>query len=126
MGILPPPDVAAPAGPPQNIKEYDPEWARAFWTGTAAASCDHARMLSAAKAPILVTHHYREIDPGTGTLMGAVSEQQVKRAGELITDAGQRFEVVDLPDMVHAMHAQDPELFAKTVLDWSAKLDSVA
>ena len=35
----------APA-PLQNLKEYDPEWARAFWTGTVAASCDHARMLA--------------------------------------------------------------------------------
>ena len=21
-------------GPPQKLKEYDPEWGRAFWTGT--------------------------------------------------------------------------------------------
>ena len=33
--------------PPQNLKEYDPEWGRAFWTGTVAASCDHERMLRA-------------------------------------------------------------------------------
>ena len=35
----------AGAEPPQNLKEYDPEWGRAFWDGTVAASCDHARML---------------------------------------------------------------------------------
>ena len=23
-------------GPPQSLKEYDPEWGRAFWTGTVA------------------------------------------------------------------------------------------
>ena len=26
-----------PAQPPQNMKEYDPEWARAFWTGRLAS-----------------------------------------------------------------------------------------
>jgi pimeloyl-ACP methyl ester carboxylesterase len=31
-----------PEEPPQNLKEYDPEWGRAFWTGTFAASCDRA------------------------------------------------------------------------------------
>jgi pimeloyl-ACP methyl ester carboxylesterase len=29
----------AAAGPPQNLREYDPEWARAFWTGTVTANC---------------------------------------------------------------------------------------
>jgi pimeloyl-ACP methyl ester carboxylesterase len=31
-----------PPEPPQNLRECDPEWARAFWTGSVAASCDHA------------------------------------------------------------------------------------
>ena len=35
----------SPDEPPQNLKEYDPEWGRSFWTGTVAASCDHERML---------------------------------------------------------------------------------
>ena len=48
--------------PPQNLKEYDPEWARAFWTGTVAASCDHARMLASVKVPVLLTHHFRMVD----------------------------------------------------------------
>jgi pimeloyl-ACP methyl ester carboxylesterase len=118
MGILGPPGGA----PPQNMKEYDPEWARAFWSGAASASCDHERMLSAAKVPMLVTHHYRAIDPDTGTLMGAVSDLQVKRAGQLVTGAGQRFEVRDFPQMAHSMHAADPELFARTVTEWAGTL----
>ncbi len=44
--------------PGQNLKEYDPEWGRAFWTGTVGASCDHARMLAAVKVPVLFTHHF--------------------------------------------------------------------
>jgi pimeloyl-ACP methyl ester carboxylesterase len=122
MGMGGPPDQAPPAEPPQNLKEYDPEWARAFWTGQVGVGCDHLRMLSSVKVPVLLTQHYREIDPGTGALMGAVSDQQVKRAGELVTEAGQLFEVVDLPDMAHAMHAHAPRLFTQTIVDWSSSL----
>jgi hypothetical protein len=105
------------------MKEYDPEWARSFWTGHAAASCDHARMLASVRTPVLLTHHYPEIDPETGSLMGAVSDEQVGRARELVTrEAGQPFEVVDLPDMAHAMHAHDPDRFARTILTWSSTL----
>ena len=35
--------------PPQNLKEYDPEWSRAFWTGSVAASCRHDRMFASVK-----------------------------------------------------------------------------
>ena len=126
MGIIPPPSSDGPGEPPQNFLEYDPEWARSFWTGAASASCDHERMLAAVKVPILITHHYREIDPGSAALMGAVSDQQVARARELISTAGQRCEVVDLPEMVHSMHRQDPELFTRTVLEWSSQLDAAS
>jgi pimeloyl-ACP methyl ester carboxylesterase len=122
MGLGAPPDAPAPADPPQNLKEYDPEWARSFWTGLATAGCDHERMLSATKVPILLTHHYRELDPETGGLMGAVSDEQVARARQLVRDAGQPIDVVDLPGMVHAMHAADPTLFTKTILDWTSRL----
>src|SRR4030095_6114452 len=44
-----------PEEPPQNLKEYDPEWARAFTTGTVGANCDHARMLAGVKVPVLFT-----------------------------------------------------------------------
>jgi len=63
-------------GPPQNLKEYDPEWGRAFWTGTVAAGCDHARMLRAVKVPVLFTHHFRRVDEATGLIMGAISDLQ--------------------------------------------------
>jgi pimeloyl-ACP methyl ester carboxylesterase len=121
-----PPNPSAPDEPPQNMKEYDPEWARSFWTGLASAGCDHQRMLSNVKVPILVTHHYREIDPATGGLMGAVSDQQVAYARELVTAAGQAFEVIDLPDMAHAMHAHDPQQFTSTIINWTSSLSSSA
>lgn len=124
MRMAGPPDQAPPDEPPQNIREYDPEWARSFVTGIAGAGCDHLRMLGSVKVPVLLTHHFREIDPDTGSLMGAVSDQQVKRAGELVTGAGQPFRVVDLPNMAHLMHAHEPRLFTTTIVDWSQTLSS--
>ena len=76
--IIPVPDT-----PPQNLKEYDAEWGRAFWTGTVAASCDHARMLSNVKVPVLLTHHFRRVDEATGLLMGALSDAQAPRAARV-------------------------------------------
>ncbi len=81
-------------------------------------------MLASVKVPILLTHHFREIDPDSGGLMGAVSDEQVARARELVTGAGQPFEVVDLPEMAHAMHLHDPERFAKIIVDWSSTLST--
>jgi len=112
----------AGAAPPQNLKEYDPEWARAFWTGTVAASCDHARMLASVKVPVLLTHHFRVVDETTGTLMGALTNLQAARARQLIEAAGQTVEYRSFPTMGHAMHQQDPKLFAATLVEWLAKL----
>jgi hypothetical protein len=95
------------AEPPQNLKEYDPEWARAFWTGSVAASCDHARMLSAVKVPVLLTHHFRNVDEASGLLMGALSDLQAARVRELVTAAGQAVDYRSFPTMGHSMHGQD-------------------
>jgi pimeloyl-ACP methyl ester carboxylesterase len=115
----PPPDFSVP---PQNMREYDPEWGRAFCSGTASMSCDHALMLASARVPVLYTHHFRAVDPAAGALMGAASDEQVARARELVTGAGQPFEVVSLPGMAHSMHSQDPQLFARLVTEWADKL----
>ncbi|HEY5009152.1 MAG TPA: alpha/beta hydrolase [Caulobacteraceae bacterium] len=108
-------------GPPQNLKEYDPEWARAFWTGSVAASCDHVRMLQAVKVPVLFTHHFRRIDDG-GLLMGAIADVQAQKVRELIDAAGQPFDYRSFPTMGHSMHGQDPQLFADTLSEWAAAL----
>ncbi len=110
--------------PPQNFKEYDPEWARAFWTGSVSASCDHARMLAAVKVPVLFTHHFRKIDEATGRLQGAISDLQVRQVRELITAAGQRFDYQSFPDMGHAMHEIDPQLYVKVLREWTSSLDA--
>jgi pimeloyl-ACP methyl ester carboxylesterase len=108
--------------PSPNLREYDPEWGRAFWTGTVAASCDHARMLSSVKVPVLMTHHFRRVDDASGTLMGAMSDLQAARARELVTAAGQPFDYQSFPAMGHSMHGQDPKLFTQTLAEWAAKL----
>ena len=111
--------------PPQNLKEYDPEWARAFWTGTVAASCDHARMLASVKVPVLLTHHFRREDEATGELMGALSDVQAVRVRELLGAAGGAVDYQSFPTVGHSMHGQDPRLFADTLARWAATLPRV-
>lgn len=112
-----------PEEPPQSLREYDPEWGRAFWTGSVAASCDHERMLRSVKVPVLFTHHFRRVDPETGLLMGALSDLQAGRARELLATAGVRVDYRSFGTMGHSMHGQDPELFARTVTEWAETLD---
>lgn len=108
----------------QMFKEYDPEWARAFVTGTVGASCDHARMLAAVRCPVLCTHHFRWFDEKTGTLIGAISDPQMRRVRELITAAGQPFVYKSLPEMGHQMHRLDPKLYAGILTEWAVTLPS--
>lgn len=122
--MMPRDEQAAPVeGPPQNLREYDPEWGRAFVSGTATASCDHASMLSRIGVPVLFTHHFRTVDEPTGRLIGASSDAQAARACALVTAAGARIDYRSFPDMPHSMHEADPKLFTETVVDWMATLD---
>lgn len=107
---------------PQNLREYDPEWGRAFVSGSVCAAVDHERMLSSATAPILLTHHVRQLDPVSGRLLGALSDEQAARARELVESAGQRVSYQSFPDAPHAMHRIDPERFAETITGWYAQL----
>jgi pimeloyl-ACP methyl ester carboxylesterase len=105
--------------PPQNVKEYDPEWGRSFWTGTVGASCDHERMLRSVTVPsVLLTHHMRIVDDANGFLFGAMSDQQAQRAQALLTGAGVRVDYRSFPDVGHSMHGDRPELYVETLLDW--------
>lgn len=113
---------AFPDEPAQNLKEYDPEWGRAFWEGSVAKNCPHDAMLSHAKAPMLVTHHARFVVPDTGALLGAMSDLQATKACEILRGAGVTVEYLSLPQAAHALHFADPELFATTVRNWVKKL----
>jgi pimeloyl-ACP methyl ester carboxylesterase len=118
LRFIPVPDV-----PPQNLKEYDPEWGRAFWTGTVAAACDHERMLRDARlSHVLLTHHMRKVDESSGFLLGAMSDQQAQFVRELLTGAGVVVDYRSFPDVGHAMHSERPDLYVDTLLDWSGRL----
>ena len=116
--------LAEAAEPLQNLKEYDPEWGRAFWTGSVSSSCDHGRMLGDVKVPILLTHHFRAIDPETGHLVGALTDGQAARARQLMTEAGQPVEYRSFPTATHFLHAADPELYTRTLMEWVETLAS--
>lgn len=107
---------------PQRVKEYDPEWARAFWEGSVFASCNHARMLARVKCPVLYTHHFRHVDDDRGYVLGAASDLQAKRGCELVSLAGQAIEYRSLRRMPHSMHGEDPELFTQLLVEFEAKL----
>ncbi|MBE8517427.1 alpha/beta hydrolase [Amycolatopsis sp. H6(2020)] len=125
----PPPSNAlseAPTGPPQNLKEYDPEWGHAFSSGRATATCDHENMLATVKVPVLFTHHFHDIDPRTGNLLGALSDLQVDRARQLITSAGNEFSYQSFPGMPHSLHGHDPATYVNTVTSWLSELNLTA
>jgi pimeloyl-ACP methyl ester carboxylesterase len=108
---------------PQRLKEYDPEWARAFWEGAVFASCDHARMLASVKCPVLYTHHFRYVDEKDGHLLGAASDVQARRVCELVAAAGQKIEYRSFPQMPHSMHGEQPKQFAELLTEFAAKLE---
>lgn len=114
--------AVAGSEPPQNLKEYDPEWARAFWEGSVAAGCDHARMLASVRVPVLLTHHFRMIDAATGQLMGALADVQAAHARALLAAAGCAVDYQSFPTMGHSLHGQDPRLFTDTLVRWAATL----
>jgi pimeloyl-ACP methyl ester carboxylesterase len=120
--MMPPPPAGADPGPPQNLREYDPEWGRSFVSGLASAGCDHAAMLSRVRVPVLFTHHFHRVDAKTGHLLGAIADVQVQQVRALIEAAGQPFEYRSFPQMPHSMHGADPALFTQTLVDWAAKL----
>jgi len=116
--------IPVPPEPPQNMKEYDPEWGRAFWTGTVAASCDHDRLLRSVRVrSVLLTHHMRTVADGTGFLLGAMTDQQAQHVRDLLAAAGVTVDYRSFPDVGHAMHGERPDLFVDMVLDWVESIE---
>jgi pimeloyl-ACP methyl ester carboxylesterase len=112
------PSGEAPGDPPQNLREYDPEWGDSFVSGRVALTCDHEAMLTHVKVPVLFTHHFHALDPSTGNLIGAISDQQVDHVRRLIEGTGNSFTYRAFPDMPHSMHRHDPATYAATVDEW--------
>lgn len=112
------------ADPPQNLREYDPEWGDAFFSGRVSVNCDHEAMLAQVKVPVLFTHHFHFVDPDTGNLLGAISEQQVAHVQRLIEGAGNSFTLRTFPETPHSMHGADPKTYAATLTEWLAELQT--
>jgi pimeloyl-ACP methyl ester carboxylesterase len=110
------------AEPPQNMKEYDPEWGRASWEGTLWGGCPHDFLLSQVKTPVLLTHHGHQVLPDTGELIGAMSSLQAEKAREILSGTGVPLEFQSLPDAPHVLHEADPLRFTKILSDWAQRL----
>jgi hypothetical protein len=54
--------------------------------------------------------------------MGAISDLQVDRVRQLVTEAGNAFEYHSFPQMGHSMHGQDPPLYVDTLTAWARNL----
>jgi pimeloyl-ACP methyl ester carboxylesterase len=89
---------------------------------TVMQSCPHETLLAQVKVPVLLTHHFRNVIPGTGNLIGAITDIQAAKVRELVAAAGVMIDYESLPDAAHAMHAADPERFAKIVGGWAKTL----
>lgn len=107
---------------PQHLKEYDPEWARAFWEGTVGLNCPHERMLTQVRTPVLLTHHMRGIAPETGDRLGALSDEQAAQARLLMESAGVKVGYESVPDASHTMHQSDPARYVRIFTRWAATL----
>ena len=110
--------------PPQNLREYDPEWGDAFVSGRVAVNCDHESMLTHVRVPVLFTHHFHLVDPETGNLFGAISDQQVEHVRRLVESTGNSFTLRSFPEMPHSMHGADPPTYVATITEWLAQLES--
>jgi len=106
------------AGPPQDLREYDPEWGDAFVSGRATLNCDHDAMPRQVKVPVLFTHHFHHVDPDTGNMLGAITALQARRVRQLIEGTGNSFRYRAFPDMPHSMHGHAPEIYVATVTDF--------
>ncbi|WP_261574335.1 hypothetical protein [Frankia gtarii] len=97
----------------------------AFASGRATLTCDHETVLRHVKVPVLFTHHFHHIDTQTGNLMGAISDQQVKRVRHLVEGAGNSFAYRAFPTMPHSMHGHDSASYVTTVTGWLAGIPSI-
>ncbi|MET0900041.1 MAG: alpha/beta hydrolase [Mycobacterium sp.] len=110
--------------PPQNLREYDPEWGDAFFSGRVSINCDHEAMLTQVKVPVLFTHHFHFVEPQTGNLLGAISDHQVAHVQRLVEATGNGFTLKQFPETPHSMHGADPTTYVTTLTEWLAGLET--
>jgi pimeloyl-ACP methyl ester carboxylesterase len=67
----------------------------------------------------------QNLDPDTGNLLGAISDQQAAYVRRLVEGTGNSFTYRAFPHMPHSMHQHDPAIYVATVTDWLAGLGTV-
>ena len=86
--------------PRQELKEYDPEWGRAFWTGTVGRvvrpRADAPQREGAARPAHPPLPHGRR--DHRASLMGALADVQAQRVQELLREAGVTVDYRSFPD----------------------------
>jgi hypothetical protein len=79
-------------------------------------------MLRQVKVPVLFTHHFHQVDPDTGQLLGAITDLQVRRVRQLVESTGHGFTYRSFPGMPHSMHGHDPATYVDMVTAWADDL----
>ena len=110
--------------PPQNLKEYDPEWGRAFWTGTVAAVVRpraDAAQRQGARCCSRTTCASSTRPPASCSARCPTSRPSGCRRSS--PEPASRCEYRSFPDVGHSMHGDRPDLYVETLLDWVTSLD---
>lgn len=96
----------------RGLDQYDPRFGAAFYDGTWNAGFDHAAALAQITAPVLLMQAETSTQPD-GTLMGAMSEAEARRATALLQH-GKYVKV----DATHVVNLDQPALFVETLRDF--------
>ena len=112
--------------PPQNLKEYDPEWAGVLDGDRLAWGARMIRMLTAVKGPVLFTHHFRMVDEQSGYFWVAHLRSAGRTGGERdLVDCSRpplRVRVVTVDGLIHS--AVGRVQFVNTLTSWDQSLST--
>ncbi len=101
----------------KSFSTFDPNFTRAFIDGSACASIDHTAVLKAVRCPMLLLHADWFIQPGTGLLLGAMSDDDVRRTRELAPQCDYR-----RIRSGHSIHIEKPRIFIAELLRFAEEL----
>ena len=96
----------------RGISQFDGNFARAFVDGSAGTDFDHAETLSRIQQPVLFLHANFFIRDGR--LMGALDDEDVARAQELVRGPWSYVRM----DCGHAIALEEPEREAREITAW--------
>lgn len=97
----------------KGLSMYDPSFSRAFYDGSAQVGFDHEQTLARVRCPMLLIHADWFRHPELG-LVGAMDDDDVRRAGELVDDF--RYQHIHAG---HVIHMQKPREFINAIRDFA-------